>query len=226
MRTKVEEHLRVYKARFSKGFWSSLQPYGKPGWATKRAGGGSALRDVAWWDRHWAENQGKAEEGTGGTGERWREKSLCSCLYWHIKQGQDLASNPGLHPLTAVGLAYINEHSPRTTYGHGLGHTTYHDCSEGAVWMQSPYFGQRRKLRSVDASHAGTLGGPENRPWLVLFCNVVLTPGSCQTYCIIWGMQLFWAEGPIFEKVSDNGENRQRFTNSVFKYKTVGACSK
>lgn len=160
----------------------------------ERAGGGSALRDVAWWDRRRAESQGKAEEGTGGTGERWRKKCLCSCLYWHIKQGQDLASNPGLHPLTAVGLASINQHSPRTTYGHGLGHTAYHDWSQGAVWVQSPYFGRRRKLRNVerrrklrnvDASHAGTLAGPKNRPWLVLFCNVILTPGSCQTYCII-----------------------------------------
>lgn len=51
MWTKVKQLLRVYKAEFSKGLWSSLQPYVKPGWTTKHAGGRSALRDVVWWDR-------------------------------------------------------------------------------------------------------------------------------------------------------------------------------
>lgn len=51
MWTKAKEHLRVSKAKFSKGLWSSLQPCVKTVWATKRAGGRSALRNVAWWDR-------------------------------------------------------------------------------------------------------------------------------------------------------------------------------
>ena len=194
---------------------------------TKCAGSRSALRDVAWWN--WALGC-KSAEGRGRHWQKgwkwWRGKCLWSCLCWHIKQGQDLASNPSPHPLTIMGLAYINQHSPRTTYRQGLDHTTYQDCSQWAVWMQSPCFGRRRKLRSVDASHAGTFAGPENRPWLVQFYNIVLTPGSCQTYRIIWGMQLFWAEGQILDKVSDTGESTQMFTDSVFTCKTVGACSK
>lgn len=166
MWTEDKEQLGVYKARFSKGLWIGLQPNVKWGWATKHAGGRSALMDVAWWDQAVGCKLGE------GRGRHWwkggmveREVSLVMSILahkmrpgWSIKPWSTSTNHCGF----GLYQLAVSQGNIRAQLG-----------SQWAVWMHSPYFGWRRKHRSVDASHAGSLTGPENRPWLVLFCFVM-----------------------------------------------------
>lgn len=84
MWTEDKEQLRVYKAKFSKGLWISLQPNVKWGWVTKHAGGKSALMDTAWWDQAagWKLGEGRGRHWQKG-GMVEKEVSLVMSILAH-----------------------------------------------------------------------------------------------------------------------------------------------